>query len=425
MFLLQKILRRENLSVRVITGVFFLIACMSAGYLVVFPHVLFTPILFFISLIGFCGLVIVAVKKSHPFDPFEPIWFFLLTAGWTLSYPVVMFLNGSYKFRFLVLNENEAELLVIQSTLLLVLAYLSAGLGYYNGKIGRRISFNLPKFSSSWSEERAWAVIIVVSIISVISYYWVLQRTGGFLVLLNSLGLRAELLAGNVYLQVLAQMIVLPLTLMVVTTRRPLRHPIFWVLLVGAVIINWSFGSRTNVFFWTIVPVLISFHYYHKRLSWRMFLFAGLVAVFVSTVMLQMRVPQRQSTALYELDNIATNLDWSAATGNFLDERSVFFDLQAWVLYHVPNSETPWYGKNYLQVLIAPIPRALWPDKPVGFTESGLLGRMVLGERFYGLPPDLPALFYLNFLLPGVLIGMFLVGLWHRAIYEYLGIVFV
>jgi oligosaccharide repeat unit polymerase len=79
----------------------------------------------------------------------------------------------------------------------------------------------------------------------------------------------------------------------------------------------------------------------------------------------------------------------------------------------VPRYENYLMGSSYLQLLIQPIPRFLWPDKPSWF------GPRLLKEYWqYGAAAPFWVSFYLNFGLVGVLVGCILLGMFFRKIYN-------
>jgi hypothetical protein len=80
------------------------------------------------------------------------------------------------------------------------------------------------------------------------------------------------------------------------------------------------------------------------------------------------------------------------------------------------------YGQSYLQAFTSFIPRFIWPDRPASIFNNEF-------AREYGFidPSDFVTVvnisaleeLYINFYIPGVVIGMFLIGLFMRNIYRY------
>ncbi len=67
------------------------------------------------------------------------------------------------------------------------------------------------------------------------------------------------------------------------------------------------------------------------------------------------------------------------------------------------------YGRTVFRWVLAPIPRSLWPDKPV-IPPGPEIGHEVYGQPVAGVPPSLIGELYWNFHLPGVVVGAFALG---------------
>jgi hypothetical protein len=89
------------------------------------------------------------------------------------------------------------------------------------------------------------------------------------------------------------------------------------------------------------------------------------------------------------------------------------FEIATFICSVVPDS-TGWnYGTQYLRLFVWPIPRQLWPDKPV-FTS-----RIDLSQQgnVFGLSFSMPADFYSIIGIPSLLLGMGLVGFFLQWFY--------
>jgi hypothetical protein len=73
------------------------------------------------------------------------------------------------------------------------------------------------------------------------------------------------------------------------------------------------------------------------------------------------------------------------------------------------------YGATYLDALLFVIPRVMWPDKPRSFSYQ--IGRRLLHTDNF-VPPGYIGELYINFYLPGVLLGMYLMGLLLRMAFS-------
>jgi len=88
------------------------------------------------------------------------------------------------------------------------------------------------------------------------------------------------------------------------------------------------------------------------------------------------------------------------------------------VMYYVPERQDYFLGESYVALLAAPIPKWIWPEKQDYFKwrDSAIAGTL------HGIPAPTPiqGVLYANFSWTGVVIGMFLWGLFQRGLYEWL-----
>ena len=79
-------------------------------------------------------------------------------------------------------------------------------------------------------------------------------------------------------------------------------------------------------------------------------------------------------------------------------------------IYHVVPDRIPYQnGATITTWVVAPVPRSLWPDKPV-INTGPLLGDAIFGLTRSGVPPGWVGDLYLNWGLPAVLAGSALIG---------------
>ena len=109
-----------------------------------------------------------------------------------------------------------------------------------------------------------------------------------------------------------------------------------------------------------------------------------------------------------------TVIDTVVGSGNFFDlaRTSALID-------RMPEQVGFLYGKSYLALFSAPIPRTTWPDKPPvslgAFVKTDVFGlRTVSG----GWPPNIVGEAHINFGIAGMIFLMFLYGMFIRFIYN-------
>jgi hypothetical protein len=109
-------------------------------------------------------------------------------------------------------------------------------------------------------------------------------------------------------------------------------------------------------------------------------------------------------------------LDVLVGSGKFLD-----ITKPAHIMDAIPREIDYQYGETLMLWLVAPIPRSVWLSKPV-IAIAATIGELVyhvtdtsgLGQ---GIPPTYIGELYWNLDVPGVLVGMFLLGAGLRFLY--------
>jgi oligosaccharide repeat unit polymerase len=103
---------------------------------------------------------------------------------------------------------------------------------------------------------------------------------------------------------------------------------------------------------------------------------------------------------------------------NFIDVSKTAFIMDA-----IPDRLPYQWGRTYLLILIAWIPREVWPGKPIVNIDN-TIGQVIRGHNLLGsagLPAGQIAELYYNFSYPGIFAGCFLIGVLLRKIDVLLG----
>ena len=94
------------------------------------------------------------------------------------------------------------------------------------------------------------------------------------------------------------------------------------------------------------------------------------------------------------------------------------FAKTAHIINAIPDKLDYQYGQTIAVWLIAPIPREVFPAKPMVHT-GPIIGQQVYGHNISGVPPGLIAELFWNFHIPGVIFGMTLIGWGLRSVYSW------
>lgn len=76
------------------------------------------------------------------------------------------------------------------------------------------------------------------------------------------------------------------------------------------------------------------------------------------------------------------------------------------------------HGQTLIGWIFAPVPRSIWPDKPIFMHISSVLSTLVFNEPSNNIPPGIFAEMYINFGWVGILVGMFFIGYIIQYIYN-------
>jgi oligosaccharide repeat unit polymerase len=194
--------------------------------------------------------------------------------------------------------------------------------------------------------------------------------------------------------------------LLVVASRSSKRwHPLMVIVIVAASILFAGMGSRSRVL---LVILSIFFFYYLERNKRPRWITIIAVAALLFFFVIGGIGFYRSRTAA-----IGENPFTAADAVDTFNESTQLIRAAAIVVRWVPSLTDGYlWGQSLLNVLVMPIPRALWPGK----AEFGEL--LELTDYFWtGAAPPMWTIFYTNFSVPGILVGMMILGIISRGVY--------
>ncbi len=182
-----------------------------------------------------------------------------------------------------------------------------------------------------------------------------------------------------------------------------------WILAffaLNAVIMPIYSSSRTDAVFTLLFGVGIAYMVRPRRLPKRALIILASGLLLLLAVMTLLRSVAQSGTVV---ESTTDSLRESA--GNALVFNRNFGDMAtaAHVINAVPEAIPYQDGRTILTYALAPLPRVLWPDKPV-INVGPLIGLNIYGLERAGVPPGFVGDLYLNFGTSGVLIGAVLIG---------------
>lgn len=187
------------------------------------------------------------------------------------------------------------------------------------------------------------------------------------------------------------------------------------VFLVGSCVLYWysSLGSRYRLIFFALSSLTLYFLLSRKRPS----LLTVLMIAAVGMLYLNAIGLVRQTAGFSVAENLIS-IDASMAFDRLLGSQGDLniFDSYTRVLEAVPEIIPFQLGRSVLYLLVHPVPRILWPDKPYP-TES--LMQVIYPSAGATYAYSLPGSLYIEFGIFGVVLGMLVFGIAWRGFWLY------
>lgn len=181
-------------------------------------------------------------------------------------------------------------------------------------------------------------------------------------------------------------------------------------------IVYTTIGFRFRILILALAPVI----YYYLKRNRRPQLILLVVPAIAGSMLIgvigEQRAHFRTGT---QVDLEAINVEDARMT--FQNDLSIYQPFLA-VVDAFPRDHDYTYGSSFAYVLVHPIPRVLWKNKPEPPIYEIIRGAFGGDNVFLQIGVAYPNIgeYYANFGLPGIVIGMMLFGVGLRALYEYL-----
>lgn len=163
------------------------------------------------------------------------------------------------------------------------------------------------------------------------------------------------------------------------------------------------------------MSALIVIHNVYRPFKLRTLAALALVAMMANEVMGEWRGRDINPDA--ERPTMATRFTPDRVLTSYASDRNRL-PVIATVMFYIPDRQDYLLGQSFAALIAAPIPKWIWPGKQDYFKwrDSALVGNL------HGIPAPTPlnGVLYANFSWVGAAIGMFLWGLFHRGLYEWL-----
>lgn len=234
---------------------------------------------------------------------------------------------------------------------------------------------------------------------------------GGPSVVLSGLGDRLRLTQGLNYLfQATVLLVVVSIVWFtwLLTTGRSLRSMAFWSYTFLAFVVSAMQGSKSILFIF-LLTLAVLYHRLRRPIAGSLAMLGG---AFTFMALTGYALFAREYLAIGQLMSLQTfdiaslfNVLRAEFFGNFIQLQTMVV-----LVGRVPHELHYQLGRTYLATVTMPVPRGLWPDKPLPSTGVFTLAFWPDSWLMNGttLPPGLFGEFYLNFGWAGVAVGAFL-----------------
>jgi hypothetical protein len=311
-----------------------------------------------------------------------------------------------------------------------IIGYLFAWWGY-KSRIGRILAKHLPRISYNWASpgavERLTLLWLAGSIASLL-----LIRFGGGIYVNASLGGDLPALGVAMFISNLRLFGLLGSWILRYRTRYPSLklRVLCWISLLSELGFALIGGYKFAFFALGCVLVIATTYGAGRAPHWRiviLFVIIGLFAVVYVAAFREVALsyglfvpPERLSTIVTQ----AWEQMWYRPAENLFRfaaqeyANRLVLDNFLIILLYTPQTVPYLHGASLLPILYSPIPRILWPDRPtIALTFMDIYQS---GPRVGGTAVTMIGDLYRNFGPLGVPIGMFLIGVVLRLVYEWL-----
>lgn len=188
----------------------------------------------------------------------------------------------------------------------------------------------------------------------------------------------------------------------------------FWwlaALFINAAMLPLYASTRSDLIYIVIGALLIEFCLRRSSVNVRTIGVAAVSVLVIGSAMTSLR-----STSTEESQT--ASVDAQSMVAGFVLSRTVADVATTSHIIHVVPEGLPYAnGRTITAWLSAPIPRSVWPGKPI-ISLGPEIGRSIYGNDRSGVPPGVVGEAYWNFGLTGVLVLPFLAGLGLRRLHE-------
>lgn len=357
-------------------------------------------------------MISVVVMRAYRkgFDVFEPINLLAAIQGIAYVARSIYFAAGNYEWMegFTRVDGPYYLSLALAVALAGVLAFY---MGYLS-PLGVHVGWRLPAFRDHINIRRLKAMALIYLVIGLLAFALLLVQSGG--ISLQWTDISRKRAGESEYLRTAAYLLSAAALLRLMAFVKGHRTRFLWLSMALASVVPFVTSSRSNLILWGFAFAVV-IHYTRRRFTVRDLLIVLPVFLSIYSVMAGLRlISKRSDIALGDVVGVAATLD-KLLGGRDLGDINTLAHIVRVVQQQVVDLQ---WGQTFIVFLTRPIPRAIWPNKPVNL--GGFVAEVIYHRSGGGIPPSFMGELFLNFHVPGVILGMLLFGVVCRAAYEYL-----
>jgi len=315
----------------------------------------------------------------------------------------------------LAFSLNSYEILEVQlfEKMLTIVGLLFFYFGYFSFRKKFSLKFNLPHIK--WININPEILLPFFSIILLSVIYFFLESQGGISNYISSWGLSRRDATQKIGAIVgpLKYIYLVPLTWYLLKGEKIFTNPIFLSIFFISIFSGFIVSGGRSTILNASLPFIIVFIFNNKKIPWIFLTLFGIGFFLLFGLLGKLRSSVYDKEVDWE---VLTEANLQEAVNSTIDEAAVWNKLGAntAVFHSVPSRVDYLYGKAYLSVFLYWLPRSIYPDKPHG--TGYYVGRDIYRHIEGGIPPGEIADIFFNFGIIGVIIILFLKGMFIRWI---------
>lgn len=371
---------------------------------------------------GFAACLILSLPLAvgRQYDLLSP-WSLVLVGGYvgyairgaciTLGFDGTRTIEQLYLLGYEPAYFDGASFLVLLGLLVFTLGYMFAVSAKAAPRAGRLLS------STDFDPRMVRAMVVLLAVVGFVAFYLYAQATGGLSLdrisgkrtVIGGLNLEDEYRSYG-HLRFVNSVAAVAFWIQIAFyARKGLPHGIatprgIWltVLFLNACLLPFYASTRSDVIFVLITAVVIEFCLRPKTARLRSLVMPVVIGIGIVAILTGLRHADQD---IENVGTAATVVDAFVLTHTFSDIPTTIHIMKA-----VPDTLPYANGETIGSWLAAPVPRSIWPDKPI-ISLGPTIGILIFGNTRAGIPPGLIAESYWNFGVGGLLLLPLVAGL--------------